>query len=154
MHCMIILNWTVARFVGTGSILIRLSRVNTSPHLLKKLHNYFQQNIILVITKTSKLQSSHLPKCIHRSKGTREAHIGSHWFVRSFPVCVLQNRRALWENAETISKFASIRSHTSERTNVRVQNFTMENGITYAIYCNNRVAATLYTVGTWFVSGW
>jgi hypothetical protein len=43
--------------------------------------------------------------------------------------------------------------HTAGSTDVQFKGFIVGNNITCAIYCNNRTAATLYTVGTWFVSG-
>ena len=47
------------------------------------------------------------------------------------------------------------RVHTSESTDVKVQNrFNMGSNIAcIAINCNYRTAATLYTLETWFVSG-
>ena len=44
-------------------------------------------------------------------------------------------------------------AHTSESTGLLYKGFIVGDSITCAIYCNNRIAATLYTVGTWFVSG-
>jgi hypothetical protein len=44
-------------------------------------------------------------------------------------------------------------THTAESTGVQFNGFVVGNNITCAIYCNYRTAATLYSVGTWFVSG-
>jgi hypothetical protein len=44
-------------------------------------------------------------------------------------------------------------SHTVESANVKVQNILHgQNNITYSTDCKYRIAATVYTVGTWFVS--
>jgi hypothetical protein len=44
-------------------------------------------------------------------------------------------------------------THTTESANVRVQNILhRQNNITYRTNCKYRTAATLYTLGTWFVS--
>jgi len=43
-------------------------------------------------------------------------------------------------------------THTSESTNVKVQNiFHWWNNITWSTNCKHRTAATLYTLQTWFV---
>jgi len=45
-------------------------------------------------------------------------------------------------------------THTAESANVKVLNiFDGRNNITRSTYCKYRKATTLYTVGTWFVSG-
>jgi len=44
-------------------------------------------------------------------------------------------------------------AHTSESTGLLYKGFIVGDSITCAIYCNNRIAATLCTVGPWFVSG-
>ena len=44
-------------------------------------------------------------------------------------------------------------THTAGSTDVRYKMCIVGNSITCAIYCNNRIAATLYGVRTWFVSG-
>ena len=42
---------------------------------------------------------------------------------------------------------------TAGSTDVKYRTFVMGNSITCSINCNYRIAATLYTVETWFVSG-
>ena len=44
-------------------------------------------------------------------------------------------------------------THTAGSTDVKYTTFNMANSITCAIHCNNRIAATVYSVATWFVSG-
>ena len=44
-------------------------------------------------------------------------------------------------------------THTAGSTDVKYTTFNMGNSITCAIYCNNRIAATVHSVGTWFVCG-
>ena len=43
-------------------------------------------------------------------------------------------------------------THTAESTGVKQKTFIVGDSVTYVIYCNNRTAATLCSVGTWFVS--
>jgi hypothetical protein len=44
-------------------------------------------------------------------------------------------------------------THISESTYVKYKTFVMVNSITYIIYCNHRIAATLCTLETLFVFG-
>jgi len=45
-------------------------------------------------------------------------------------------------------------THTTESANIKVQNkFHRRNNITCSTNCKYRIAATLYTLETWFVSG-
>jgi len=44
-------------------------------------------------------------------------------------------------------------THTAESADVRCKGFTVGDCITCAIYCNSRIVATVYSVGTWFVYG-
>ena len=44
-------------------------------------------------------------------------------------------------------------THTAGSTDVKYTTFNMGNSVTCAIYCNNRIAATVYSVATWFVCG-
>ena len=45
-------------------------------------------------------------------------------------------------------------THTVESADVKVQNiFQGRNNVTCSIDCEHRAAATVYTVGTWFVLG-
>jgi hypothetical protein len=50
----------------------------------------------------------------------------------------------------TESSHSGCDTHTPDSTNVT---FNMGNNITYTIIRNNRIAATLHTLETWFVSG-
>jgi hypothetical protein len=43
-------------------------------------------------------------------------------------------------------------AHTAGSTDVQCKGFIVGESITCAIYCNNRIASTLYTLGIWFVS--
>jgi hypothetical protein len=83
----------------------------------------------------------------------------------------ISNNRGNWNHLKIIQKVPEQRngkarcsettqnSHTGHytdpagSTDVKYTTFNMGNNITCAIYCNNRIAATVYSVGTWFVSG-
>jgi len=44
-------------------------------------------------------------------------------------------------------------AHTAESAAVLYRGFIEGESVTYAVYCNSRIAATVYSVGTWFVYG-
>ena len=55
--------------------------------------------------------------------------------------------------ATTTTTTTTTTSTTLKRTKIKVQTLNMGSNITCTITCNHRIAATLYTLKTWFVSG-
>jgi hypothetical protein len=97
-------------------------------------------------------------------------HIQSMWIVKAkvIPVTIratgtvskllrqyLNNIPGKHENKETQKKsHIGHTTHATESANVKVQNtFHRRNNITCSTNCKYRIAATQYTLETWFVSG-
>jgi len=56
-------------------------------------------------------------------------------------------------DVQELNKTATLSTaHTAESAAVLYKRCIVGDSITCAIYCNSRIAATVYSVGTWFVS--
>ena len=66
-------------------------------------------------------------------------------------------KRTAWTRAEIREVIHSHAEHctlTAGSADVQYKGFIVGDSITCVLYCNNRIAVTLYSVGTWFVSVW